>query len=95
MKLLCNLVLLFTLFVFCQFSTTMAEGSLLLEAQADFALQLVRESAPNADKSLIISPVSISIALAMCHAGAGNETALQIAKAIASGKFCVMVAIVL
>uniref|UniRef100_A0A914C8G6 Serpin domain-containing protein n=1 Tax=Acrobeloides nanus TaxID=290746 RepID=A0A914C8G6_9BILA len=63
----------------------MAEGSLLLEAQADFALQLVRESAPNADKSLIISPVSISIALAMCHAGAGNETALQIAKAIASG----------
>uniref|UniRef100_A0A914C8X6 Serpin domain-containing protein n=1 Tax=Acrobeloides nanus TaxID=290746 RepID=A0A914C8X6_9BILA len=62
----------------------MAEGS-LLEAQADFALQLLRASAPNAEKSLILSPVSISIALAMCHAGAGNETALQIAKAIASG----------
>lgn len=80
MKLLRNLVILSLVGII------MAEQA-LLEAQADFALQLLRESAPNGDKSLIISPISISIALAMVHAGANNETAVQIAKAIASSRF--------
>ena len=59
----------------------------LLEAQADFGLNLLRANPnPNAaSQSTIISPISISIALAMCYAGAKNPTANQISQAIAGG----------
>uniref|UniRef100_A0A914DC82 Serpin domain-containing protein n=1 Tax=Acrobeloides nanus TaxID=290746 RepID=A0A914DC82_9BILA len=55
----------------------------LVEAQADFGLNLLRSTTNAASQSMIISPISISIALAMCYAGAKNSTADQISKAIA------------
>ncbi len=55
-------------------------------AQADFAVNLLRE-AVNADqgKSVIISPLSVAIALSMAYAGAKDETADEIANMIAKG----------
>lgn len=59
----------------------------LLEAQTNFGLNLLR-SIPTADThSTIISPISISIALAMCYVGAKNDTARQISNAIANGRY--------
>ena len=57
----------------------------LLEAQADFGLNLLRANPHAASQSTIISPISISIALAMCYVGAKNQTANQISQAIARG----------
>lgn len=56
-------------------------------AQADFAVNLLRE-AVNADqgKSVIISPLSVAIALSMAYAGAKDETADEIANMIAKGQ---------
>lgn len=56
----------------------------ILEAQSDFALNLLRQQ--NALQSTIMSPISISIALAMVVLGAKDETAKQIRSAIAKGK---------
>jgi len=53
----------------------------IVEAQSDFALNLLRSQ--NALQSTILSPVSISIALAMTLLGAKEETARQIRSAIA------------
>uniref|UniRef100_A0A914E7S0 Serpin domain-containing protein n=1 Tax=Acrobeloides nanus TaxID=290746 RepID=A0A914E7S0_9BILA len=55
----------------------------LLEAQTDFGLNLLRANPYATSQSTIISPISISIALAMCYAGAKNQTANQISQAIA------------
>uniref|UniRef100_A0A914EHG5 Serpin domain-containing protein n=1 Tax=Acrobeloides nanus TaxID=290746 RepID=A0A914EHG5_9BILA len=55
----------------------------LLEAQTDFGLNLLRANSYAASQSTIISLISISIALAMCYAGAKNQTANQISQAIA------------
>uniref|UniRef100_A0A914D633 Serpin domain-containing protein n=1 Tax=Acrobeloides nanus TaxID=290746 RepID=A0A914D633_9BILA len=55
----------------------------LLEAQADFGLNLLRANPNASSQSTIISPISISIALAMCYVGAKNQTANQISQAIA------------
>ena len=51
----------------------------LLEAQANFSLRLLN-AISDSDKNscCIISPVSISIALAMCLCGAKNKTAEEI-----------------
>lgn len=57
----------------------------IVEAQSDFALNLLRSQ--NALQSTILSPVSISIALAMTLLGAKEETARQIRSAIAKSKF--------
>jgi serine protease inhibitor len=59
---------------------------IILGAQADFAVNLLRESVhahPNA--SVIISPVSVAIALSMVYAGARDKTADEIAAVIAKG----------
>ena len=55
----------------------------MIEAQADFALSLLRESGVNS--STILSPISISIALAMVYLGAKENTAAQIRNTIAKG----------
>uniref|UniRef100_A0A7E4V4T0 SERPIN domain-containing protein n=1 Tax=Panagrellus redivivus TaxID=6233 RepID=A0A7E4V4T0_PANRE len=55
----------------------------LAQAQVDFALNLLRHT--GAPGSTIISPVSISIALAMAYRGAKAQTATQIRDVIAKG----------
>lgn len=41
----------------------------LFEAQSDFALDLLRENALNSDNSLIMSPISIALALSLAYVG--------------------------
>uniref|UniRef100_A0AC34GPB3 Serpin domain-containing protein n=1 Tax=Panagrolaimus sp. ES5 TaxID=591445 RepID=A0AC34GPB3_9BILA len=53
----------------------------MVNAQADFALNLLRDSGVNS--STILSPISISIALAMVYLGAKENTATQIRNTIA------------
>jgi serpin B len=55
----------------------------MIEAQADFALNLLRDNGMNS--STILSPISISIALAMVYLGAKQNTATQIRDTIAKG----------
>lgn len=55
----------------------------MVNAQADFALNLLRDSGVNS--STILSPISISIALAMVYLGAKENTATQIRNTIAKG----------
>lgn len=43
-------------------------------AQAQFALDLVYQLSSNATTSLIISPLSIVLALSLAYTGAGGET---------------------
>lgn len=54
-------------------------------AQADFSLNLLRETAvgANSDISLVISPLSLAIALSMVYAGARGRTANEIRSIIA------------
>uniref|UniRef100_A0A914DCN0 Serpin domain-containing protein n=1 Tax=Acrobeloides nanus TaxID=290746 RepID=A0A914DCN0_9BILA len=55
-------------------------------ALADFGIHLLRTN-PNATiDSMVISPISISIALAMCYVGAKNNTSNQLAKVLGGGK---------
>ena len=55
----------------------------MVDAQAGFALNLLRDNGMNA--STILSPISISIALAMVYFGAKENTAAQIRDTIAKG----------
>ncbi len=50
-------------------------------AAADFALNLLRQSAKPATNAFL-SPLSISVALAMTHVGAGGDTAKQMKHAL-------------
>jgi len=66
-------------------------GTTMIESQARFAVDLLRESmvataeSPQPPGSLIISPISVAIALAMVYAGARDKTALQLAQLISTG----------
>uniref|UniRef100_A0A914XXS5 Serpin domain-containing protein n=1 Tax=Panagrolaimus superbus TaxID=310955 RepID=A0A914XXS5_9BILA len=53
----------------------------MIRSQADFALNLLRDGSLNS--STILSPISISIALAMVYLGAKENTAAQIRNTIA------------
>uniref|UniRef100_A0A914QZM3 Serpin domain-containing protein n=1 Tax=Panagrolaimus davidi TaxID=227884 RepID=A0A914QZM3_9BILA len=55
-------------------------------AQANFALNLIRET--RLEESTVISPISISFALGMVLLGAKGNTAKEIQDAIAKGLFC-------
>jgi len=64
-------------------------------AQADFSLNLLRETLhptmpssamANVNASFVVSPISLAITIAMAYAGAANETAAEISKAIAGGE---------
>ena len=58
------------------------EHEIMRQVQADFGLGLLRETSNFEKDSKILSPISISMALAMCHVGARNNTADEIGKVI-------------
>jgi len=53
------------------------QGELLSAANAKFALDLYRRHTSPADKNIFMSPLSISVALAMTYQGAREQTASQ------------------
>uniref|UniRef100_A0A915ALB5 Serpin domain-containing protein n=1 Tax=Parascaris univalens TaxID=6257 RepID=A0A915ALB5_PARUN len=56
----------------------------LTMAQAEFALKLLRDSGPSGSFA-ILSPFSISVALAMVYAGAGGKTKTELGDVLAKG----------
>jgi serpin B len=58
-----------------------------LEAQADFAVDLLRETTMNATTSLIMSPISIALALSLAYAGSIGDTRKQFESKFAKGKY--------
>ncbi|KAL3104871.1 hypothetical protein niasHT_026366 [Heterodera trifolii] len=56
----------------------------ILEAQADFALNLLREVSTD-DRSCIVSPFSVAVSLSMVYAGAKEKTGEEIGKLLAKG----------
>lgn len=58
-------------------------ASALAVSQAEFALNLLRNT--NQPESTIVSPISISLVLAMLHSGAKNNTANQLLEVFAKG----------
>jgi hypothetical protein len=58
-----------------------------LEAQADFAVDLLRETSLNATASLIMSPISIALALSLAYAGSVGDTRKQFESVFAKGNF--------
>jgi serpin B len=58
----------------------------LFEAQADFAIDLLRESALASNASLILSPISIALALSLAYAGSLGDTRKQFDSKFAKGK---------
>lgn len=63
-----------------------APNNSLLEAQADFGLNLLRETASNSKASVVLSPLSVAIALSMAYAGARDETEQELNKILADGQ---------
>ncbi|KAL3087631.1 hypothetical protein niasHS_009839 [Heterodera schachtii] len=59
-------------------------NALIVEAQANFALNLVREVSKGG-RSFIVSPFSVAIALSMVYAGARENTGKEIGKLLANG----------
>ncbi|KAL3076237.1 hypothetical protein niasHT_033707 [Heterodera trifolii] len=60
------------------------QNALIVEAQANFALNLVREVSKGG-RSFIVSPFSVAIALSMVYAGAREKTGKEIGKLLANG----------
>ncbi|KAL3099937.1 hypothetical protein niasHS_001863 [Heterodera schachtii] len=56
----------------------------ILEAQADFALNLLREVSTD-DCSCIVSPFSVAVSLSMVYAGAKEKTGEEMGKLLAKG----------
>ncbi|KAL3070977.1 hypothetical protein niasHS_016175 [Heterodera schachtii] len=57
---------------------------LILEAQADFALNLLREVSTD-DRSCIVSPFSVAVTLSMVYAGAKEKTGEEMGQLLAKG----------
>ncbi|KAL3103780.1 hypothetical protein niasHS_000324 [Heterodera schachtii] len=57
---------------------------LILEAQADFALKLLREVSTD-DRSCIVSPFSVAVTLSMVYAGAKEKTAEEMGELLGNG----------
>ncbi|KAL3074673.1 hypothetical protein niasHT_038146 [Heterodera trifolii] len=57
---------------------------LILEAQADFALKLLREVSTD-DRSCIVSPFSVAVTLSMVYAGAKEKTGEEMGQLLAKG----------
>ncbi|KAL3113570.1 hypothetical protein niasHT_017126 [Heterodera trifolii] len=57
---------------------------LILEAQADFALNLLREVSTD-DRSCIVSPFSVAVTLSMVYAGAKERTGEEMGQLLANG----------
>lgn len=62
----------------------MADPSVIVEAQADFAVKLLREVSKGGESN-ILSPISVAIALSMVYAGAKDETAKEMGQMLAYG----------
>ncbi|KAI6219034.1 putative serpin-like protein [Aphelenchoides fujianensis] len=56
-----------------------------VSAQTDFAVGLLRETAVGSNVSLILSPISIALALSLAYAGAGGETRKEFESVFAKG----------
>ncbi|KAI6220148.1 SERPIN domain-containing protein [Aphelenchoides fujianensis] len=54
-------------------------------AQTDFAVGLLREAAASSNASLILSPISIALALSLAYAGAGGDTRREFERVFARG----------
>ncbi|KAI6241141.1 SERPIN domain-containing protein [Aphelenchoides fujianensis] len=54
-------------------------------AQTDFAVGLLREAAVGSNASLILSPISIALALSLAYAGAGGDTRREFERVFARG----------
>ncbi|KAI6207239.1 SERPIN domain-containing protein [Aphelenchoides fujianensis] len=54
-------------------------------AQTDFAVGLLREAAAGTNASLILSPISIALALSLAYAGAGGDTRREFERVFARG----------
>jgi serine protease inhibitor len=67
------------------------ENLALFEAQADFAVNLLRENAANMNDSLIMSPISIALALSLAYVGAVGQTRSQFDSVFAKGIFCMTI----
>jgi serine protease inhibitor len=61
------------------------EKAPILEAQADFALNLLRKVFTQLQYTTIISQASVAIALSAVYAGAKDKTAEQMNKLLANG----------
>lgn len=59
--------------------------TVIAEAQADFALNLLRKLSNNGAESTIVSPSSVAIALAMVYAGAKQKTSQEMGQLLANG----------
>ncbi|KAL3125611.1 hypothetical protein niasHT_010191 [Heterodera trifolii] len=57
---------------------------LILEAQADFALNLLREVSTD-DRSCVVSPFSVAVTLSMVYAGAEQNTGEEMGQLLAKG----------
>lgn len=55
-----------------------------IDAETDFGLALLRQTKD--DESVVLSPISISLALALVHAGANGATKKQIKDALLGGE---------
>ncbi|KAI6221001.1 Serpin domain containing protein [Aphelenchoides fujianensis] len=56
-----------------------------VNAQTDFAVALLRETAVSSNASLILSPISIALALSLAYAGAGGDTRKEFEAVFAKG----------
>ncbi|KAI6233577.1 putative serpin-like protein [Aphelenchoides fujianensis] len=56
-----------------------------VSAQTDFAVGLLRETAAASNASLILSPISIALALSLAYAGAGGDTRKEFEAVFAKG----------
>uniref|UniRef100_A0A915DCK1 Serpin domain-containing protein n=1 Tax=Ditylenchus dipsaci TaxID=166011 RepID=A0A915DCK1_9BILA len=65
---------------------TSNSNALILEAQTDFGLNLLRQSTTNSKASVVLSPLSVAIALSMAYAGARDETEAELNKLLANGQ---------
>ncbi|KAL3100273.1 hypothetical protein niasHT_028634 [Heterodera trifolii] len=65
-------------------SSPPSPDALILEAQADFALNLMRELSKNGN-SCIVSPFSVAIALSMVYVGAKEKTSKEMGQLLAKG----------
>ncbi|KAI6240254.1 SERPIN domain-containing protein [Aphelenchoides fujianensis] len=54
-------------------------------AQTDFAVGLLREAAASSNASLILSPISIALALSLAYTGAGGDTRREFERVFARG----------
>lgn len=61
-------------------------SAVILEAQTDFGLNLLRQTVSNSKASTVLSPLSVAIALSMVYAGARHETEAELGQLLGKGQ---------